>query len=165
MQDGRISPESEHPANSPATSLIFSHRTIFEEITSLFPDSREDCYLLLGTFLTNVDPMLRLLHKGTIIRKFDQFVTKSFSSKSSGGESPDSKHDSFNSLAMAIFFSAVNSMTSVEVIRNFQISKSDMLERFKRGTELCLERDDFLSSDSIETLQAFVVLLVHIFQV
>jgi len=106
--------------------------------------------------------MLRLLHRGMITRKFEQFVKRTIASKGAENTIREGGHDCFDSLAMAIFFSAANSMTPKEVTKGFQISKQDLVERFKRGTELCLERDDFLSTDSLETLQAFVILLVCI---
>ncbi|KZF25226.1 hypothetical protein L228DRAFT_236348 [Xylona heveae TC161] len=146
---------------------IFGTDGVYEDLTPWVPNSREDCYLLLGIFLANVDPMLRLIHKPTFTRKFDAFV-KGLSRqprRSSHGHTPDDRGkgltgcDPFEPLVLAVFFAAVNSMKTQEVFEKFSIEKGVLLEKFKQGTELALKREKLLTTRSIEVLQAFVILL------
>ncbi|KAF4301568.1 hypothetical protein GTA08_BOTSDO06762 [Botryosphaeria dothidea] len=56
-------------------------------------------------------------------------------------------------------YSAVNSMKPDATYDRFQIEKSVMLQRLQRGAELCLHREDVLTTSSFEVLQGFVLML------
>jgi hypothetical protein len=64
-------------------------------------------------------------------------------------------------LALAIFYSAINSLSAENVMMRFAAEKEALLAQFQRGVELGLGREDFLTTPSIEVLQAFVLLLVR----
>lgn len=70
--------------------------------------------------------------------------------------------ETFEPLAFAVFHAAVNSMKPSETIVNFRIEKDVLLHKYRQGLELGLERADFLTTSSIEVLQAFVLLLVSL---
>lgn len=113
-------------------------------VKSFLPESNEQADALLEIFLSNVDPMTRIIHKPTLIRRFDNHVREA------------------NPLAFAIFYSAINSMSSSTVIGKFNAKKESLLEQFQQGLEMSLARDHFLTTSSLEVLQGFILWLTCI---
>lgn len=72
-----------------------------------------------------------------------------------------SNMDSFEPLAMSIFYAAVNSMKDTDVATMFDTDKSYLLNRYRTGTEVHLKRQKFMTSRIFAVLQAFVVFLVR----
>ena len=68
--------------------------------------------------------------------------------------------DSFEPLAMSIFYATVNSMKDNDVATIFSTDKSYLLNRYRTGTEVYLKRQEFMTSRVFEVLQAFVIFLV-----
>ncbi|KGO44474.1 Transcription factor, fungi [Penicillium expansum] len=136
---------------------------------NFWPDTREDCYLLLNVFLANVDPIHRIVHRPSLARRFDTFVRTHYhlendqppvTTGSSGSMIPHSSNmDSFEPLAMSIFYAAVNSMKDTDVATMFDTDKSYLLNRYRTGTEVHLKRQKFMTSRIFAVLQAFVVFL------
>ena len=62
----------------------------------------------------------------------------------------------------ATMFSAVVSMDEDIITRDFGVTKSNLLDNFKLGTETALSRAKFLRSTRIQTLQGFVMFLVSL---
>ncbi|KAJ6185711.1 hypothetical protein N7519_007012 [Penicillium mononematosum] len=137
--------------------------------TTFWPDTREDCYLLLNVFLENVDPIHRIVHRPSLARRFDAFVrthyflendhTPIITESSSSMTSHPNNMDAFEPLAMSIFYAAVNSMKDTDVAIMFGTDKSYLLNRYRTGTEVHLKRQKFMTSRIFEVLQAFVVFL------
>lgn len=134
---------------------------------SLYPDTREDCYLLLNVFLANVDPIVRIVHRPSLARRFDGFIRTHYSmDKATVGSSysnnmifDPTQCDAFEPLAMSIFYAAVNSMQERDVSAVFNTDKSNLLQRYRAGTEVYLIRHEFMTSRTFEVLQAFVLFL------
>lgn len=141
--------------------LIFNTDSTPADLPSLYPDTREDCYLLLNTFIANVDPMIRLIHRPSLTRKFDMFVETRYPLGVGSSSTVRNEMDSFEPLVMSIFLAAVNSMKEQDVSNIFATEKSQLLARFRKGTEIYLRRQQFLTSRAIEVLQAFVILLAR----
>ncbi|OQD66887.1 hypothetical protein PENPOL_c004G05978 [Penicillium polonicum] len=136
---------------------------------TFWPDTREDCYLLLNVFLTNFDPIHRIVHRPSLTRRFDAFVRANYhldnhpppvtTGSSSSMISQPKNTVSFEPLAMSIFYAAVNSMKDTDVSTMFGTDKSYLLNRYRTGTEVHLKRHKFMTSRIFEVLQAFVILL------
>ncbi|OJJ73335.1 hypothetical protein ASPBRDRAFT_28585 [Aspergillus brasiliensis CBS 101740] len=129
---------------------------------NLWPDTREDCYLLLNVFLANVDPIVRIIHRPSLARRFDASrddTPTQGGSSNSGTIFSTTKTDAFKPLAMSIFYAAVNSMKDIDVSTMFGTDKTSLLDRYRMGTELLLKRQTFMTSRVLEVLQAFVILL------
>ncbi|GLA17638.1 hypothetical protein AnigIFM62618_004786 [Aspergillus niger] len=151
-------------ADSPA-------RASFSNISNNFwPDTREDCYLLLNVYLANVDPIVRIIHRPSLARRFDAFVRSQYPDSrdytptqgrdSNGGTScGPTKIDAFQPLVMSIFYAAVNSIKDTDVATMFGMDKVSLLNRYRMGTEMLLKRQKFMTSRIFEVLQAFVILL------
>lgn len=155
------SPSSERDS----TPFPFSN-TGTDSLTPWLPRSAEDCFELLEIFLANVDPMTRLVHKPSLRRRLAHYVNQTYgivnqdAGEESEGLTPDPSIHSFKPLALAIFYSAANSMSPESVLMQFSADKEMLLAQFQRGVELGLGREGFLTTPSIEVLQAFVLLLV-----
>ncbi|KAI2822447.1 transcriptional regulator family: Fungal Specific TF [Aspergillus niger] len=151
-------------ADSPA-------KASFSNISNNFwPDTREDCYLLLNVYLANVDPIVRIIHRPSLARRFDAFVRSQYPDSrdytptqggdSNGGTScGPTKIDAFQPLVMSIFYAAVNSIKDTDVATMFGMDKVSLLNRYRMGTEMLLKRQKFMTSRIFEVLQAFVILL------
>ena len=123
-------------------------------------------------FLANVDPIVRIIHRPSLSRRFDAFVRFQYAdsredtptgggSRNSGTIPSPAKKDAFKPLAMSIFYAAVNSMKDADVLNMFGMSKVSLLKRYRTGTEVLLKRQKFMTSRIFEVLQAFVILLVR----
>ncbi|KAI1025787.1 hypothetical protein LB503_006644 [Fusarium chuoi] len=130
------------------------------------PPSADACLVLLGTFYSNVDPMTRIVHKPTLKRRLIQYIDYTYgrdASSSDDGEllAAHSGKDihTFEPLALAIFYSSINSLSAEDVLLQFSIEKEALLSQFQHGVQVALGRENFLTTSSIELLQAFVLLL------
>ncbi|KAJ9665022.1 hypothetical protein H2201_004887 [Coniosporium apollinis] len=71
----------------------------------------------------------------------------------------DAALKNFEPLAFMVFYAAVNSLQPSETVSEFRVEKDPLLQKYRQGLELALERADFLTTSSIEVLQAFMMLL------
>lgn len=170
------------------TSLLFGNMRQPATSASLLPRDPEHCHFLLSTFFSNVDPMTRIVHKPALSQRFQNYIEVSYRAYSQqwvnlpnafsnvlkrsqlkwrrqdsprpGSYSQMKSLRTFEPLAFAIMYSAVNSMKPDATYDRFQIEKSVMLQRLQRGAELCLHREDVLTTSSFEVLQGFILMLV-----
>lgn len=123
-------------------------------------------------YLANVDPIVRIIHRPSLARRFDAFVRSQYPDSrdytptqggdSNGGTScGPTKIGAFQPLVMSIFYAAVNSIKDTEVATMFGMDKVSLLNRYRMGTEMLLKRQKFMTSRIFEVLQAFVILLVR----
>ncbi|KAF2866599.1 fungal-specific transcription factor domain-containing protein [Massariosphaeria phaeospora] len=112
----------------------------------LLPETQEQRDVLLAIFFQNVDPMVRITHTPTLIRKFPDYIREN------------------QPIAFAVFYSAVNSLPSPLVEQKFGESKEDLLTRFELGLEICLAREHYLTTSSLEVFQGFILWLTCITQ-
>lgn len=156
----------ESPTSERETTPFPFSNTGVDSLTAWLPRSAEDCFSFLEIFFSNVDPMTRLVHKPSLRRRLVLYVNQTYGVTSqdaregSEGSLPDSSIHSFEPLALAMFYSAVNSLSPESVLVRFSADKEALLAQFQRGVELGLGREGFLTTPNIEVLQAFVLLLV-----
>ncbi|KAF5564457.1 C6 transcription factor [Fusarium napiforme] len=148
--------ESPFPFSGPSTN----------DLRTWAPPSEDTCLILLETFSNNVDPMTRIVHKPTLKRRLIQYIDYTYGmnpSSSDDGEflTPHSGKDihTFEPLALAVFYSAINSLSGEDVLLQFATEKEALLSQFQQGVQVGLGRENFLTTPSIEVLQAFVLLL------
>ncbi|CVL10826.1 hypothetical protein FPRO06_08091 [Fusarium proliferatum] len=130
------------------------------------PPSADACLTLLETFYSNVDPMTRIVHKPTLKRRLIQYIDYTYgldASSSDDGEfsaAHSGKYiHTFEPLALAVFHSAINSLSAEDVLLQFSAEKEVLLSQFQHGVQAGLGRENFLTTSNIEVLQAFVLLL------
>jgi len=72
----------------------------------------------------------------------------------------DKIHRGLEALLFAVYYGAVTSMWPEECRAQFGEEKSDLLIRYRFGVEQALARADFLQTDEIIVVQAFVIFLI-----
>ena len=140
-----------------------------DDPSQLYPVSKDDCVYLLDKYVANVDPIVKLMHRPTLIAKFTRFIDlhdiynltdDSIPNQESGAKiRPDVKR-TFEPLFFGVALCALNSLHPDIVASKFQVGKASLIQRFKTGLELALGRVEFMSSRSLEVLQGFVMLIV-----
>jgi hypothetical protein len=88
--------------------------------------------------------MIRIIHRPTLIRKFPYYVSET------------------HPLAWAVFFSAINSRPPAVVEEKFGDNKEELLARYELGLEISLAREQYLTTSSLEVVQAFIIWLTCI---
>ncbi|RDW75995.1 hypothetical protein BP5796_06816 [Coleophoma crateriformis] len=101
------------------------------------------------TFLENVNPLVKIVHAGTMNKVIKEVQNNL-----------DSLSKSTEALMFAIYFATVTSMTADEVQVNFGIDKTTLSKRYRFGVEQALARAQFLNTNEIVTVQAFILFLV-----
>lgn len=100
-------------------------------------------------FKERVDPLVKVLHVPTI----EPTILEAHSR-------PDGIPRSLEALMFAIYYGAVTTMSPEYVQQTFGKEKSDLVVRYKFGFEQALARADFLQTDEVIVLQAFVIFLM-----
>ena len=70
---------------------------------------------------------------------------------------------SFQAVLMGALLSAVISLPEEKVLAEFGVTKEGLVDNFRQGAESALARANFLRTTKLETLQAFVMYLVSVF--
>ncbi len=108
-------------------------------------------YTIYSLFMTNVEPMVKILH-GPSLRRY------LIEEKEVLDCSPGPK--GWNALKFAIYYTTTTSLTPDECLQRLGEEKAVLLPRFRSGTELALARADFVNTEEMSTLQALVLYLV-----
>lgn len=147
------------------SSLVFGSGMFSFNISRFLPESMQDCYRLLEYYFANVDPIMKLLHRPTFTRRYAQYLQRRMPGQcyaTGSGTMDDATLRAFEPLAFMVFYAAVNSLQPSETVSDFFTEKEPLLQKYREGLELALERANFLTTSSIEVLQAFVMLLVSL---
>ena len=108
--------------------------------------------LLCSIYVRNVDPFVKLVHKTRFIRDLEQFWLGFWDHSAR-----------FKALLFAIYGLATMSISQEYIKRHFPgVTRIDLLSRFQIATEVALTRSNFQRSDSLVTLQAFLLYLVRL---
>jgi hypothetical protein len=113
-------------------------------LQQLLPQSQKQRDAMLNLYFANVDPMVRITHKPSLIRKFPQYVQET------------------HPLAWAIFYSVVNSLPPGTCMEQFGEKKDDLLARYEMAVEISLARENYLTTSSLEVLQGLILWLTCI---
>jgi len=133
--------KKEIPQNSLVDLLSLGRAASGSNLENLLPNTQEQRDFLLEIYFSNVDPMVRVTHTPTVTRRFTSY-----------------NHEA-HPMAFAIYFSAINALSSKAIGDKFGESKEDLLDRFQLGIEISLARENYLTTSDLEILQAFVVWL------
>jgi hypothetical protein len=132
------------PQNSLVDLLSLGRAGIGSNLEQLLPNNQEFRDTLLDVYFANVDPMVRITHRATVMRKFSAY-----------------NHET-HPISFAIYFSAINSLPHKVVKSKFRETKETLLDRFQLGVEISLARENYLTSSSLEIFQGFVLWLTCI---
>jgi hypothetical protein len=136
--------KNEVPQNSLVDLLSLGRAGIGSNLEQLLPSNQEFRDTLLDVYFANVDPMVRITHKATVVRKFACYNADT------------------HPISFAIYFSAINSLPPKVVHSRFHETKESLLNRFQLGVEISLARENYLTSSSLEIFQGFVLWLTCI---
>jgi hypothetical protein len=132
------------PQNSLVDLLSLGRAGMGSNLEQLLPQSLNFRKTLLDVYFANVDPMVRITHKSTVLRKFSSYNRET------------------HPMAFSIYFSAINSLPPKVVQGKFLEGKEVLLNRFQLGVEISLARENYLTSSSLEIFQGFVLWLTCI---
>ena len=104
---------------------------------------------LWQVFVSNVDPLLKVLHLPTTKPKFHATISD-----------PGTATDSQAILAYAICYAATLTLQPSDVESRFDVEKGVLLKRFGKGVEQYLTKLTMITDPSIEYIQAFIIYLV-----
>jgi hypothetical protein len=97
----------------------------------------------------NVDPLVKIIHAPSM----EPTILEAKSCL-------DKIHRGLEALLFAVYYGAVTSMWEDECRTFFGEEKSDLLKRYQFGVEQALARADFLQTDEVIVVQAFVIFLI-----
>jgi hypothetical protein len=152
--------ESEMTPNSSSPGLALSCRSDFVLYapdmspnmgSALKHPTRAQTLSLYSSFMTNVEPAVKMLH-GPSLRRF--FIDEMAQLDCSPGPR------GWDALKFAIYYSTTTSLTPNECLEKLGDEKAALLPRFRSNTELALARADFVNTEEMSTLQALVLYLV-----
>jgi hypothetical protein len=146
------SPESKalYQTPEPFSSLMFVGNRSSPSGSQILP-SLKQATALLDTFITNVDPVVKLLH----IPSLRQRLGNQFLVPESGVEQRP-----MDVLLAAVFFASTTSMTEEECHIHLQVSRKAALSSFRFAVEDGLARANFVGRAEMTILQALVLFLV-----
>lgn len=134
----------EVPQSSLVDLLSLGRAGAGSNLDQLLPDSQHQRDTLLDVYFANVDPMVKLTHTPTVMRRYSMYMRET------------------HPLAFAICFSAINSLPPNVVQSRFGDTKEELLERFQLGVEISLARENYLTTSSLEIFQGFMLWLTCI---
>ena len=121
--------------------------------TRSYSPSRWHAMQLWQAFVTNVDPIAKILHIPTT----QAIVYAAINS-------PHKIKDDLSALLFSIYFAATTSMTSTAAASLLGQDKSVTLNKYKQGLEQSLAAANILETPSISSLQAMTIYLVGILE-
>lgn len=107
---------------------------------------------LLDLFFEQVDPVFKILHRSSLVEYL-------ISGKPYLGY--DLLHPAPAALAAAVRFASVSSLSKEQCMALFRATKDSMVSKYQTEVEDALARVDFIITNDMTVLQAFVLSLVR----
>lgn len=149
--DDMVSASPESKIQSPL--FILKEPDSIADLEASYP-SHHHRSIMVHFYLTNVDPLCKILHRPTIK------VYLAGSQELLDESNRRFKFTSLEAVSFAIYFAAVTSMTPQECMTHLGEDKEILLAQYKRGTETALAQADLLNTMEMVTLQAFTIYIV-----
>lgn len=106
---------------------------------------------LCDIFFHNVDPLFKILHRPSL---------QAFIKDGKPYLDYEQDHQAPATLASAIYLSAVCTLDEVECQSIFNTSKRILVTEFQKETESALTKADFVTTNDLTVLQAYIISLV-----
>ncbi|KAL6234650.1 hypothetical protein BDW75DRAFT_159122 [Aspergillus navahoensis] len=106
---------------------------------------------LLHTYLTQIDPIVKIIHRPSLLAYLI------------GGNRYlhyDPWHPAPTALASAIYYAASCTLSQESCRSFFGTDKASLISKYQKDTNCALERADYLVTDDLTVLQAFVISLI-----
>ena len=108
---------------------------------------------LAEIYLTQVDPILKILHRPSVeahLLSGDSYLHYRLC------------HPAPTALASAIYYAASCALSPEKCVSDFGIEKRLLISKYQKNTKSALEDADYMITDDLTVLQAFVISLVRI---
>ena len=136
---------------APGSGFVFGDVGTRHALMDFLP-SKTAADTLIDQYRRSVHYIARVVHWPSFQVQYDNFWTNVLM-----GIEPTA---SLQAIVFAIMFSAVASMTDMEIAANFSRPKKQVLTNFQTGVEVALGKAHFLRTTKIETMQALVIYLL-----
>jgi hypothetical protein len=136
---------------TPSLDFIFSQSSAQDSWLKFIPP-RNIADKLLQRYWDAVHPVARVLHRHSFAQRYETLW-----------EAIENEYQvapSLSALVCAVLFSAVVSVSEVEISESCRVSRVDLKNQLKLGVETSLAKAQLLKTTKFETLQAFVAYLV-----
>ncbi|PWY78313.1 hypothetical protein BO70DRAFT_430218 [Aspergillus heteromorphus CBS 117.55] len=143
------SAESSHPRNY--HRLLSMASGVGESTNREQPGALHIHHQLARIFVERVDPLCKILHRPSL---------KSFLVEGKPYLDYEMGHLAPSALAYSIYYAASCSLSDEESMRVFGISKATMVARYQKEAESALARADFIITNDLTVLQAYVLFLL-----
>ena len=149
-------PEFLRPGQSyiPPTSGVFFGQVVQSPSLLTFLPARPAGDRLLQYYFESVHPIARCVHRPSFETQYATFWEEA-----SDGYEPRA---SAQAVVFAAWFSAAVALDETAINREFGLTKANLVENMKIGTEVALSKANFLRTTRVETLQAFVMYMVSV---
>ncbi len=118
----------------------------------LLHPSPEHIRFLSSTYWTNVDPVIKILHRPTIQAAIESYLDSPSNALVASGT---------EALFFAIYFSALVSLKPEICLQHLGEERAVVYHRYRLAVETALSRADYLNSPQLEPLQAFTLYVVR----
>ena len=133
-----------------SSGFVFGFSSNATDLLQLHP-SPETMFSLWQIYLENVDPLLKLVHAPSVQRHLIR-ASHNLAKQNSAQQA----------LMFSIYYAAVMSTPGQKPQPDLQEDRSVLLERYRFGLEQALARADFLATQDVTVLQAFVLYLIFV---
>lgn len=152
-EDSVLTPNSSSQSPGHSNFVIFVPDILQDIRNSLQHPNRSQILSLYSSFMTNVDPTVKLLHGPSLFRYLVQEAEEIACSPGPKG---------WEALKFAIYYTTTTSLTPNECLQQLGEDKMVLLPRYRTSTELALAKADFINTEDMSTLQALVLYLVSL---
>jgi hypothetical protein len=135
-----------------SSGLILSTPASFGTPDRLSHPSPSGITLLCKTFFSNVDPVVKILHRPSVMSMVDSFLA--------AGQ-PNPTNFALNALLFAIYYGAVTSLSNEKCLSELREDRATLVDRLRHGAESALAQADYLETDDLMTLQALILYVVR----
>ena len=120
------------------------------------PDALEDlppafADTLASIFIVRVHPVVKLLHAARVRDMANDTSLTSLTNQDDAGA---------EALKFAIYYSAVNTLDDSECMQHLQQPKARLMYRFRFALEVLLSKANFVTTEDVRVLQAFIIFIV-----
>ncbi|KAI3400448.1 hypothetical protein diail_3069 [Diaporthe ilicicola] len=136
----------------PPTSGVFFGQVVQSPCLLTFLPSRPAGDFLLQHYFEAVHPIARCVHRPSFEVQYEGFWEEA-----AAGYEPRA---SAQAVVFAAWFSAAVALDEVVINSEFGITKANLVENMKIGTEVALSKANFLRTTRVETLQAFLMYMI-----
>ncbi|KAK3694990.1 fungal-specific transcription factor domain-containing protein [Podospora appendiculata] len=152
---GDAIPDFLRPSSSfilPTSGFFFGQVMNTPEIIQLLPGGRETADRLMRRYFDAVHPIARCVHRPSFEVMYESFWEDTLNYYE--------PRASIQAMVFAAWFSAAVSLDEDRVLREYNQTKSSLVQWMKIGTEVALSKANFLRTTKVETLQAFVMYML-----